>query len=190
MFHFALERDIPLLTATRTGDWSIDTVRDYEVALRQELISLQLCDRPTGFIIDIRSKVALHLDVAEALRLMVSRLGRLHPDRTAIVASSGVTKLQARQVADPKARVFTSMIVARNWVTTELAASQPLVSVQCEPSDAEPTGSNVHVRGPSNVDVVLTPAAALETARRIGDAAVEVLLATATAATPLGRLAA
>jgi hypothetical protein len=44
------------------------------------------------------------------------------------------------------------------------------------PSEADADGSCVHVHGPSNLDVSLTPEAALETAKRISDAAVEVIL--------------
>ena len=48
------------------------------------------------------------------------------------------------------------------------------------PSQADPAGVCVRIHGPSNVDINLTPQAALETAKRIGDAAVEVILEHAT----------
>ena len=44
------------------------------------------------------------------------------------------------------------------------------------PSDAVAAGHCVHIHGPSELDISLTPQAALETAKRIGDAAVEVIL--------------
>lgn len=44
------------------------------------------------------------------------------------------------------------------------------------PSEADAEGACVHVHGPSDLDISLTPQAALETAKRIGDAAVEVIL--------------
>jgi hypothetical protein len=179
LFQFKLEPEIPLLTVTRTGTWSLDTVFSYEVALRRELVELQLSGRPTSFIIDIRSSRAQPLNVAEALRAMVARLGPLHADRTAVVASSGIAKLQARRVADATAQVFTSMVLARDWVTGRVDAAQPPATVHDEPSEAEAEGLAVHVQGPSDVDVTLTPAAALETAKRISNAAVEVLVGAA-----------
>ena len=45
-----------------------------------------------------------------------------------------------------------------------------------EPSDVEAEGTVVHVQGPSDADISLTPKAALETAQRLSDAAVEALL--------------
>ena len=48
--------------------------------------------------------------------------------------------------------------------------------VHDEPSDAKAEGRTVHIHGPSDVEVTLTPKAAFETAKRIGDAAVEALL--------------
>lgn len=53
------------------------------------------------------------------------------------------------------------------------------------PSEADAAGACVHVHGPSDVDISLTPEAALETAKRIGDAAVEVIIEKAS---PTGRL--
>jgi hypothetical protein len=49
------------------------------------------------------------------------------------------------------------------------------------PSDVEADGSVVHLHGPSNAEIALTPKAALETAKRLGDAAVEALLDEASA---------
>lgn len=172
MFHFKFEPHIPMLTVTRSGFWTLDTVASYEVALRSELAQLRSSGRRTAFIIDIRSSGAQALDVADALRAMVGRLGPLHSDRTAVVTSSGLAKLQARSVADPAAQVFTSMVLARDWVLKDLEAA---ATVHNEPSDADAEGPAVHVHGPSGVDIIFTPAAALETAKRIGDAAVEAL---------------
>lgn len=175
MFHFKLEPEIGLLTATRTGFWSLETVAAYEVILRRELAKLQGNGTPTSFIIDIRSSGAQAKPVAEKLRAMVGRLGPLHPDRTAVVTASGIAKLQARRVADKSAQVFTSMILARDWVMDK----GPTISgdvVYDEPSDAAAKGQAVHVHGPSDVDISLTPKAALETAKRIGDAAIEALI--------------
>ncbi|MDO9369499.1 MAG: hypothetical protein Q7T68_13105 [Sphingopyxis sp.] len=176
MFKFELEIDIPLLTVTRTGFWSLDTVKSYEAALRPQLTKLRLSGRPTAFIIDIRSTGPQALDVAEALRSMVGRLGSLHADRTAVVTSSGIAKLQARRVADANAQVFTSMVLARDWVIANSNPALASETVHSAPSDAEAAGRSVHVHGPSDVDVSFTPAAALETAKRIGDAAFEVLI--------------
>lgn len=181
MFQFKLEPDLALLTVTRTGHWSLDTVRSYEAALREKLECLQLSGRSTSFIIDIRSSGAQDRDVAEALRAMVGRLGPLHADRTAVVTSSGIAKLQARRVAEANAQVFTSMVLARDWIMGEVDPTKASATVHDQPSDAEAEGPTVHVQGPSDVDVLLTPAAALETAKRIGNAATEVLIATAKA---------
>ncbi len=48
--------------------------------------------------------------------------------------------------------------------------------VHDNPSAVEARADGVHVEGPDDVSVVLTPRAALETARRLGDAAVEMLI--------------
>lgn len=116
-------------------------------------------------------------DVADALREMIGRLGPLFATRTAVVMSSGIAKLQARRIADVDAEVFTSMVLARDRVLRAAATAPASPPVDDEPSDARAEGLTVHVHGPSDVDVTMTPAAALETARRIGDAAAEVLLA-------------
>jgi hypothetical protein len=176
MFRFRLQPELSLLTVTRTGVWSLETVCSYEQALRPELAKLHLLDRPTAFIIDIRSCGAPRKNVADALRSMVQRLGALNADRTAVVTSSGIAKLEARRVADDKAQVFTSMVLARDWVMGNRAPASASRTVHSTPSNAEAEGPSVHIQGPSDVDIMLTPAAALETARRISDAAVEVIL--------------
>lgn len=48
--------------------------------------------------------------------------------------------------------------------------------VQDEASQVEAGDNAVHVQGPADVDVSLTPRAALETARRLGEAAVESII--------------
>ena len=189
MFHFKFEPEIPLLTAVRTGLWSLGTVRAYEAALRRDLVKLSLLKRPTSFIIDIRSSGAQTREVAEALRAMVARLGHLHADRTAVVTSSGLAKLEAKRVADDKAKVFTSMVLARDWVTGKGGRAPAIGTVYDVPSDAEAEVGIVHIQGPDGVDVMLTPAAALETGKRIDRAAVEALLQPAPATWKLGKLA-
>lgn len=179
MFDFKFEPEIALLTVTRTGLWSLETVASYEAVLRQQLAILRQCESPTSFIIDIRSTGAQPKIVADALKEMVARLGPLHAKRTAVVAFSGVAKLQAMRIADVDAEVFTSMSAARDWLLGTDSAARTLDDVHDEPSEADAEGRSVHVQGPSDVDVTLTPAAALETAKRIGNAAVEALLAPA-----------
>ena len=179
MFKFKSETELSLLTATRTGFWSLEMVADYEVALRVELAALRLSARPTSFIIDIRSSGAQAQPVANALREVVGRLGPLHADRTAIVAISGIAKLQAARVASPDARVFLSMAHARAWILGEVEDDQTSAAVHDEASDAAAQHGTVHVLGPDHVDVLLTPRAALETSRRIGEAAIEAILSDA-----------
>ena len=48
--------------------------------------------------------------------------------------------------------------------------------VHDEPSEVEADGESVHLFGPSDVEVTMTPKAALETAKRLGDAAIDALL--------------
>jgi len=179
VFRFKLEDDLSLLTVTRTGLWSLETVKAYELALRRQLLDLHAFGRPTLFIIDIRGSGAQPRSVADALRLMVKGLGPLHADRTAVVTSSGIAKLQARRVADLNAQVFTSMALARDWVLGFVDPNRKIGIVHDVPSNAEAEGMVVHIQGPSDVDLMLTPAAALETAKRVGNAAVEALLAAA-----------
>lgn len=179
MFKFKLEPELSLLTATRTGFWSLETVDDYELALRAELAGLRLSARPTAFIIDIRASGAQAQPVANALRGVVGRLGSLHADRTAIVTISGIAKLQAARVASPEARVFLSMAEARSWILGDLEQDLTSGPVHDEASDAAAQHGIVHVQGPDHVDILLTPRAALETSRRIGDAAIEAILSDA-----------
>jgi hypothetical protein len=180
MFRFDLEPALPLLTVTQKGVWTAATVATFEPAFRQELKLLLVSGRPTSLIIEIRATAPRDLLVTEALRAMVARLGHLKADRTAVVSSLGFADLQAGRISDPTTRIFTSIVQARDWVTNKPSESLSMTSSN-EPSDASPEGPVVHVRGPADVDFVLTPAAALETARRISDAAVEVLLETASA---------
>lgn len=180
MFKFRLDPQISLLIVTRSGLWSIDTVIAYEAALRNALHTLQSVGNPTSCIIDVRLTPAQHRDVAEALRCMVARLGPLQASHTAIVALSGVDKLRAKQAPDPNAQVFDSMLAARRWIRGKMEQARASLSVHDEPSNAEAAGRAVHVHGPCTIDVMLTPTAALETAKRISNAAVEVLLAVAT----------
>lgn len=175
MFRFKLEPDIPLLTVTRSGIWSPETVMAYEPALRRELAALHEHGAYTAFIIDIRSTEAQPSVVADGLRAMVVRLGALRATRTAIVASSGIAKLQAARVADGDSRVFTSIVLARDWVMRR-GERVPAGIVHDEPSEATAEGRTVHVQGPSDVEVSLTPGAALETAKRIEHAAIDALL--------------
>ncbi|MES3096578.1 hypothetical protein [Sphingomonas aerolata] len=180
MFRFDLEPAIPLLTVTQKGVWTAATVATFEPAFRQELKRLLVSGRPTSLIVEIKATVPRNLLVTEALCAMVARLGHLNADRTAVVSALGFADLQAGRISDPNTRIFTSIVQARGWVTNKPADSLGMTSGN-EPSDASPEGSVVHVRGPADVDFVLTPAAALETAKRISDAAVEVLLETASA---------
>ncbi|MFC3579511.1 hypothetical protein [Sphingomonas hylomeconis] len=48
--------------------------------------------------------------------------------------------------------------------------------IYSDPSTVEAEGSVVHLQGPSDVDIAMTPEAALETAKRLGDAAVDAIL--------------
>jgi hypothetical protein len=177
MFAFKHEPDLSLLTVVRSGFWSLSTVMAYELALRSELAALQNAGGPTCFIIDIRSSGAQALDVANELRAMVRRLGPLHANRTAVVTSSGIAKLQARRVADDNSQVFTSMVLARDWVLDTPHSTRATGPVHDNPSEADAEGATVHMHGPSDVDLVFTPRAAIETAKRISNAAVEALLA-------------
>lgn len=177
MFEFKLEPELSLLTATRNGVWTLENVRSYEVALRAELALLHQSGRPTAFIIDIRRSGIQPRAVADALRDMVGRLGALRAHRSAIVTSSGLAKLQAGRAGDKNAQVFTSMVLARDWVLATTDTPKIAGTVLDEPSVAEAIGPVVHVRGPSDVDVTLTATAALETAKRISDAALDALLA-------------
>ncbi|MFD1951110.1 hypothetical protein ACFSGX_10070 [Sphingomonas arantia] len=175
MFAFTLEPDRVLLTATLTGEWSFETVLAYEPHLRQQLALLRASGRPRLFIVDCRT-VVQNDDVGEALRLAVARLGQLHPDRTAVVFAGSIEKNSARRVGDLNAPIFPTMELARDWVTGKVYRAQSPATVHDEPSDAISEGFAVRIHGPADVDLVLTPAAALETARRISDAAVGALM--------------
>lgn len=179
MYSFIFEPDISLLTATRTGAWSLDTVALYEAALRLELAQLHLGGRPTAFITDTRFSCVQETQVDDALRTMVAGLGPLNAARTAVVTAAGLILPQGVGAADAGEQVFPSMALARNWATTEPAAEP--VTVHDEPIDAAAAGPAVHLHGLPDVNVTLTPVAALETAKRIGDAAIEVLIDTASA---------
>jgi hypothetical protein len=45
-----------------------------------------------------------------------------------------------------------------------------------QPSEAEAQERTVHIHGPDNTELAMTPRAAIETAQRIGEAAVDALL--------------
>jgi len=137
MFAFSLEAKIPLLTATRTGFWALDTVISYEKALRLELAKLHLYGQPSSFIIDIRPSGPQAREVANALRSMVARLGMLRADYMAVVTASGLAKLQALRVGDANAEVFTSMVLARDWVMTKSYPVRPSSDVHNKPRHAE-----------------------------------------------------
>jgi hypothetical protein len=49
-------------------------------------------------------------------------------------------------------------------------------NVHNQPGTATSEGDVVHLSGPSDVDVTLTPTAALETAKRLEDAAIDALV--------------
>jgi len=53
-----------------------------------------------------------------------------------------------------------------------------------QPSSVEAQTDGVHVDGPDGVAVTLTPRAALETAKRMSDAAVEILIENASGPAP------
>ncbi|MET0372374.1 MAG: hypothetical protein ABW039_13490, partial [Sphingobium sp.] len=173
MFEFKFEPDISLLMAVRHGDWTLETVASYESALRRELKVLGRSGQSTSFIIDIRSTGPQTNEVADELRAMVGRLGSLHARRTAVVTASGLAKLQAMRVADSNAEVFTSLVLARDWVMRCREADAEANVVHDKPSQVQAEGHVVHIFGPDSVDVNLTPEAALETAKRIGNAAAE-----------------
>lgn len=71
------------------------------------------------------------------------------------------------------------MVLAREWTIGEAPRIAGLAMVHDRASDVEAEGSVVHLHGPSNVDLLLTPKAALEASRRIANAATEVLIANA-----------
>lgn len=181
MFDFKLEPGIPLLTVTRTGQWSVATVAAHEMAFRQELVQLHRSGKTTGLIVDIGATWMQARDVAWALRRMELRLGDLRPDRIAVVSSFGASRLHARHLKEPDTHIFASMEFARAWIISKADETAYPGEVHDQASHAEAEGLTVHVHGPSDVHIMLTPAAALETAKRIGDAAVEVIIGNAMA---------
>ena len=96
MFEFNLDRSIPLLTITRSGFWTLETVAAYEIELRLQLAELRRHSPRASCIIDIRSRGVQSIDVANALQVVVGRLGILIAARTAVVAHSGLAKLQGQ----------------------------------------------------------------------------------------------
>lgn len=181
MFKFELEPEIPMLTVTRAGEWSVETVAAHEIALRQELFQLQLSGKPRGLIVDIGATWPQERNVAWALRRMEARLGELRPERIAVVSSFGASRLHARHLKEPDTQVFASMSFARQWIIRMAEPTGMPTEVLGQPCHADPEGSAVHIHGPTDVNIMLTPCAALETAKRIGDAAVEVIIGAAMA---------
>lgn len=181
MFNFMLEPGIPLLTVTRTGQWSVATVAAHEIAFRQELVQLRHSGKTRGLIVDIGATWMQERDVAWALRRMEMRLGELRPERIAVVSSFGASRLHARHLKEPDTQIFASMQFARAWIISKADETAYPGQVHDQASHAEAEGLTVHVHGPSDVHIMLTPAAALETAKRIGDAAVEVIIENAMA---------
>lgn len=181
MFKFELEPEIPMLTVTRTGEWSVATVAAHEIVFRQELSHLRVSGKPRGLIVDIGGTWPQARNVAWALRRMEARLGDLRPERIAVVSSFGASRLHARHLKEPDTQVFASMKFAREWIIRMAEPAGLPTEIFDQPSQAEPEGMTVHVHGPSDMDIMLTPGAALETAKRIGDAAVEVIIGIAMA---------
>lgn len=182
MFNFFAEPEIPMLTVRRTGAWCLATVAAYEVVLRQELATLLHSGKARGLIVDIGATWPQERDVVCALRRLEQRLGVLRPERIAVVSSFGVSRLHARHLKQADTQVFTSMKFAREWILRHAGAGGPQLEVFDEPSSADVEGLTVHIHGPTaGTDIILTPAAALETAKRIGDAAVEVIIGSAIA---------
>ncbi|GGB58093.1 hypothetical protein [Blastomonas aquatica] len=182
MFSFTTEPEIPMLTVTRTGEWSLATVAAHEIVFRQELYQLQLSGKPRGLIVDIGATWPQERNVAWALRRMEARLGDLRPERIAVVSSFGASRLHARHLKEPDTQIFASMKYAREWILRMADPTGLSTEVHEQPCQADPEGMAVHVYGPSSdMDVMLTPSAALETAKRIGNAAVEVIIGQAMA---------
>lgn len=161
---------------TRTGQWSVETVAAHEIAFRQELMQLRLSGKTRGLIVDIGGTWPQERNVARAMRRMEARLGNLRPERIAVVSSFGASRLHARHLRELDTQVFVSMEFAREWIMRQADDSAYPGEIYDQASQAEAEGSSVHVHGPSDMHLVLTPAAALETAKRIGDAAVEVII--------------
>lgn len=182
IFSFSLEPTIPLLTVTRTGQWSVATVGAHEILFRQELEELRLSGKTRSLIVDIGATWPQERDVVWALRRMELRLGDLRPERIAVVSSFGAARLHARHLKQADTQVFASMRFAREWIMRHAGVGGPHSEIHDKPSFADAEGLHVHIYGPTDAtDIVLTPAAALETAKRIGDAAVEVIIESAMA---------
>lgn len=181
MFSFTTEPEIPMLTVTRTGEWSLETVAAHEIVFRQELFHLRLSGKPRGLIVDIGATWPQERNVAWALRRMEARLGDLRPERIAVVSSFGASRLHARHLKEPDTQIFASMKYAREWILRMAEPNGLSTEVHDKPSNADPEGMAVHVYGPSDLAVMMTPGAALETAKRIGNAAVEVIIGKAMA---------
>jgi hypothetical protein len=181
IFNFILEPCIPLLTVTRTGQWSVETVAAHEIAFRQELVQLCLSGKTRGLIVDIGATWPQERNVARALRRMEARLGELRPERIAVVSSFGTSRLHARHLREPDTQIFASMEFAREWIMRQADTTAYPGEIYDQASQAEAEGLAVHVHGPSEMHMVLTPSAALETAKRIGDAAVEAIIENAMA---------
>jgi hypothetical protein len=166
---------------TRTGQWSVATVAAHEIAFRQELVQLSRSGKTRGLIVDIGATWPQERTVAWALRRMELRLGDLRPERIAVVSSFGASRLHARHLREPDTQIFASMEFARAWIISKADETAYPGEVHDQASHAEAEGLTVHIHGPSDVHIMLTPAAALETAKRIGDAAVEVIIGNAMA---------
>jgi hypothetical protein len=170
-----------MLTVTRNGEWSLATVAAHEIVLRQELRHLQQSGKHRGMIVDIGATWPQERNVVWALRRMEARLGDLRPERIAVVSSFGASRLHARHLKEADTQVFASMKFAREWIIRMAEPNGSPGDVYNQPSQADPEGMAVHIHGPSSMDIMLTPGAALETAKRIGDAAVEVIIGIAMA---------
>lgn len=70
------------------------------------------------------------------------------------------------------------MVLARDWAIANADPTPHPTIVRDTPIDAAVLGVAVHIHAEPDVNVTLTPAAALEIAKRIGDAAIEVLIET------------
>lgn len=131
---------IPLLTVTRTGQWSVATVAAHEIAFRQELVQLRHSGKTRGLIVDIGATWMQERDVAWALRRMEMRLGELRPERIAVVSSFGASRLHARHLKEPDTQIFASMGFARAWIISKADATAYPGQVHDQASHAEAEG--------------------------------------------------
>lgn len=175
MLEFRLEPALRLLTVTQTGGCAPDTTCAYEEAFRLELATLRLFGGPTACIIDNRLDAAQGHD-RDALQLMIGRLGTLAADRTATVISPTSTSAAATLGEGASATVFTSMVRARDWAAGEPDTHLSHHPVEDEPCQVTASDLRVKIKSPCDGDLSLSPAAAIETARRMSDAAIDVLL--------------